>query len=738
MLAASYETVIRGRALRVLLVDMQEHVSPTRLAEQLYGQTRNELTVADVLVIRPPIDRPVADANEVVEHMQPVFERVAKLPVHLLTSKGFRHELSKNVHPDVDELIADEERLELLTALQQIELAEIARQSKAVIDTRGATMFRTPSKSYCHRFLRAGNVQINRATLDVFFFWMLPWLQDCHAIVAESWTISSLVLNATRLLARYSPDQGRCKVEMLAAYYDASSEAEITAEAILERALHTSQGAALVVFSACMSGKAVSRLKAITERHCPAGLTARFVSLYNLAENLPIDCLCDLFRHMPADFFRHYEELPASPHEIRVIDIDRVTYFPSVIHEVKVSIQEADALPARQFFEDYGAANAFLVHRDSYVAGQKYRHHAIYPEISALLKQDCFKERLRTKLAGLDKRPELIVIPPHGAGRELAEFASAFLGSIPVREHLDLVFPREPSAQEEDLLRKLQAMNDSSAILVLDDVSVTGNRLSRYQRSLRDFFRGQIHYFVGLARPEKLDSWTRRTRELRYRKGFALKHTVTTVELLVLPDWDEACCPWCAEQRLYRKLAFQNGELPALLARRNADLAASESLAFVAHPSDFIFRLTKNSLFAPVDSSPATVFAAVCSALQQLRTESNATRSLAHHDYPQVNSLDPQDYLGTTFTDPILRVAILRATHRSELERVSAEHEAERGQAARLLLVSADATERCLAIELLLAMSLRKLPTIPLTDQDRQLPHLAELNSLIEALATLH
>src|SRR5260370_3928395 len=161
-----------------------------------------------------------------VEKLSPVFERVPKLPIYLLTSNDFKHTLSPNVHSSVDELFLEEERLELIPALRQAELINIARHSQAILQADSATIFRTPSKSYCYRFLRTGNVHISRPTLDIFFFWMLPWLRNCHAILAETWTISSIVLNATRLLARYAPTHGRCKVEMLCDYYDRSPQAE--------------------------------------------------------------------------------------------------------------------------------------------------------------------------------------------------------------------------------------------------------------------------------------------------------------------------------------------------------------------------------------------------------------------------------------------------------------------------------------------------------------------------------
>jgi len=250
MLVRSFDIRLGERALRLLLADLQEHVTPGMLSEYLYVEGRNDLTVADALIIRAPVDQPVADIRPLVERLAPVFERVPKLPVYLLTSFEFRHNLSANAHLLADDIFSEGEQNDLVAALRQAELTQIARQSRALMRADSATIFRTPSKSYCYTFLRAGNVQITRQTLDIFFFWMLPWLESCHAILAETWTISSIVLNATRLLTRYAPSQGRCKVEMLCDYYDRSAQAERTTERILDRLLHGMQGRVLVVFSA--------------------------------------------------------------------------------------------------------------------------------------------------------------------------------------------------------------------------------------------------------------------------------------------------------------------------------------------------------------------------------------------------------------------------------------------------------------------------------------------------------
>jgi hypothetical protein len=305
---------------------------------------------------------------------------------------------------------------------------------------------------------------------------------------------------------------------------------------------------------------------------------------------------------------------------------------------------------------------------------------------------------------------------------------------------MDLVFPQNPSPSECHLVEALRELDELAAILVLDDVSVSGNRLTRYQRSLRDLgFAGQIHYLVGLARPQKVEDWEDRTKKLRYRDSGRPQNTLNYVEIIVLPDWDEKLCPWCAEQKLYGDIVFKEGELPPFLARRAAKLADTTAglkgfEIFACHLPEFEFRLGQNSIFAPADCTPTAVFAAVSSALQRLRTDPDAARTLNRRLYPQRNCICTDDYLGNSFTDPILRASFLRGAHRHELEKMSAEDEMKRGNAAKRVLLDAQPIEHALAVELLLAIALQKVPSFSLTDEEKALPHLSNQNEVLRTL----
>ena len=86
---------------------------------------------------------------------------------------------------------------------------------------------------------------------------------------------------------------------------------------------------------------------------------------------------------------------------------------------------------------------------------------------------------------------------------------------------------------------------------------ITGTRISSYQKNLRDFsFSGAFHYLVAISRPEENRIWDdQRLAFIRARAtrsdddgGHAPENIFDYVEKLVLPNWTEDRCPWCAEK----------------------------------------------------------------------------------------------------------------------------------------------------------------------------------------------
>src|SRR5262249_12888993 len=139
----------------------------------------------------------------------------------------------------------------------------------------------------------------------------------------------------------------------------------------------------------------------------------------------------------------------------------------------------------------------------------------------------------------------------------------------------------------------------------------------------------RIHYLVALARPDSIHLWRFRQRRLRYRRPESRPPTVNTaesIETVVIPGWGEDECPWCNELRTYRSyLAETDVPLPPMLAQRSTRLAndrisgLSERI-FLNVPEQPELELTRGSILVEYPATQAEVFAAVASALQNLRT----------------------------------------------------------------------------------------------------------------------
>jgi hypothetical protein len=122
------------------------------------------------------------------------------------------------------------------------------------------------------------------------------------------------------------------------------------------------------------------------------------------------------------------------------------------------------------------------------------------------------------------------------------------------------------------------------------------------------------------------------------------------------------------------------------------------------------FELTNGSIFIPKrdGTREAAIFAAVASALQEMRTRTN--RKLESR-FPLSTVIDPRMYLGGRFNDAVLKAAILRASHGHELTCVAAP-----GEQDRMDLLEIPVSKRqegpSLNIEISLASAVGKLPPI--------------------------
>jgi hypothetical protein len=730
MNAFTFDFFSDNNMIHGLFVDRPAHVSYGEIADELYNTYRSDLTVANLVIIRPPVDQPLPSAAVARHDLLPMLERLPHLPVHLLGSVAFKHKLTPNQNRRVAPALKATDVPALISSLRQYELEHYAIDARAVLRTSGPRLFRAPSGKFCRTFLRVGNVQTNRGAIDGFFFWLLPWLKDCRAIVTETWTISSIALNTARLLTRYSPTtHAKVEVDMLSQYHDRSSALIPDTKTVLRRANAVPEGDVLVLVSSSMSGTLVESLKSTIIQIGLPGQRFRFGALYQLGTSSDVEHLCDVSGGINGGTFEFFDEPPPDAGESpAIIEIDRRTYFPLRIEFSQVELRKLNAQRASDFVGAYRNTGLLSCHRDSFLSnGQRHRHHAIYTDVRCIIMHPRFQAKLKACLKEFTVCPVAIVCPPHAAGTALVAVVRKLLfdrfhKDIPAFEHLDLDFHADVPT-DRALLRILKRAGKKASMVVVDDVSVTGRRLSRFQQSLRQIdFAGRIHYLVGIARPEKKDDWEKRVRRLRFRSPLtSLQHTVGHAELFVLPDWDADECPWCQEQEFIRQLA--SGQRPsAAIVERGFRLQAAvrqvplvDDVFFTPSGSPEL-RLTRNSILTGSPATQADVFCAVASAIQEMRTDPNAAQTLVSF-FPELHVLDHACYLGAHFNESVIRAAVLRAAKTRELEYPSAEQERDRRQAVVDVLKDAKPDVHNLAFEIGVAMAFHKLPSItPDTD----------------------
>lgn len=707
-----FDLEVGDESKRICLIDFPHSRTADPLTVLPVDRYTDHLEKTELVILRPAVDVPISKAGEYERVLVSLSRKTPRAEGYVLCSQNFKHQLAralvKGRHGNYSSQILDT----MLNDIREQEFQHYVNSSDALLSARDGFVYRAPSGHYVRQFLRVGNIQKSRQALDAVFFWMLPFLEDCRAIIVDTWSISSIALNAARLLERYQGKM-KCRVELLPTYFDGSPDSRTDAETLLR---HTGQGAGsvLVLFSAVRSGRSLERLQEVFERIVPAE-KIRYLALYGLLDEFsPIKALCN-----------GLQGFETVPREGTVIAIDPGSFFPVTARDKPLLIRRDNSRANRSFFRYYKGSKAIRIHRNVHDSlGQTLRHHAFDIDVESLLTKPRFLKRFHQKLQGL-KQPSIVVVPSHDTGNLLGEEAIKFLaanrGQSPqLIDHPDL------DPQDQSLKKVFAKMDAQTEILILDDVSTTGQRLSRFQANLRARnFRGHLSYLVGVARPDDERVWSDRVRNLRPGEH-GQQNDIECVEKIVLPNWRADECPWCMEYRWLSDM-IRNGKLCrasldlALARQRRLETAADgeglvDEVLWIV-PGQPRPTITRGSIFLPhVGATEADVVASVAGAIQRMRTDSEETRRL-RADFPQPRLLSPSNYLGPSprFNEPILRMAVLRSTRRSELRRWDDGDEAQR---STYLRDDFGDNQHSLALEMIVAISQRKFPLIVTEDSD--------------------
>jgi hypothetical protein len=728
-----------GAHIQAAAIDYSDDEVLGEVVSALHTSKRSDLVGCNLLVVRPPtaIQRAAEPLDEERAAFDELKRRFPGKSIAILCSSGYEHILGSDLISEDDgsgkrtvhnaiRLDSSETKLAIIASLRQQELQAFVVDSDAFMPRNANFRYRHPSGAYADTFLRVGNIQVSRHVLDTIFFWAIPYLREVEGIVVDTWSISSIVLNISRLVSRYDPSKGRFRIEMLGHYLDGRPGTRAELASICRKVSGNFTHKFLIVFSSSMTGRSLRRLRrALGYARCPNDM-ARFCVLYRLGkvpvevDDCPIPELCDFSEHVHEDA----ADGPLLAHGRLPIAIHRTTYFPTIVREREQRIRKNVTAKNRGFYNRYRQSNAIRVHADAWLLDQRYRHHGILVDVSILLRQKVFESRLAKIIHGLTPVPDILISPPHDAGIALAETVRASIqertGRSPgLCRSLDLSNPNEialpvqtgdATQALDDLLKKA---TESDAIMIIDDVVTTGQRLLTFQRNLRSIYAGQIHYLVAVARMPSVQNWTDLCATLELNT-LGRPHTVTAVEEVVLPDWDEATCPWCEERRILEDIGQANNDVVseevlerANLLRAEREFGLCDNVFFEGRDTPPM-QLSPNSTFVENPVRPSVVVAAVASTLQEMRSAQDPKKLLMPNGFPLRSVLTIRDF--DRYTDSILISAILRVASTSELGRTDEEQEVKRTAWARLRLQQDAPEARQMRRELLLAILAGKLP----------------------------
>ena len=191
-----------------------------QISEKLAAQYANDLEQSDLIILRPDVGVPIDSTDGYESECHSLARKAPRAAIYMLYSSNFKHKLSKNLSPHFTvKHYSARTRNSIIESIKECEFEHYARQSDAILSARDSFVYRAPSGHYVRQFLRVGNIQKSRQALDATFFWMLPYLKGRSAIIADTWSISSITLNAARLLGKYQRSVD-CGADFLPIYFD--------------------------------------------------------------------------------------------------------------------------------------------------------------------------------------------------------------------------------------------------------------------------------------------------------------------------------------------------------------------------------------------------------------------------------------------------------------------------------------------------------------------------------------
>ena len=597
------------------------------------------------------VDREVfaeADTNKVAR--ADLLKRSNHRPVSLLT-------LNKDSKKHVLKSIATEG-----TGPESDDVAELARADLLglALEAQEHSFFRpdphfhylSPSSKHCSTFFRLGDAIHSANSLDRLAFWIAPSIASAGALLVDTWSISAAILRAMTLLGMDVPfdcltshpqhDQGAAKKiisglrdrlpsdKMLLSLVSVTSSgrySDLVDERCNDLCVKVEH---LAIFSLEGAPSKWRHLCALP--HSPKNYASRALCVHCNSGSSLIQVDPTLY------YFRAHSEheLPLKKDHFGASTKGSHGRIKSIVEEVKKAQADVRAAsrrvwrvakgeqlqnrpeytPVRDFLDLYGETERLFRAHHNAVGGAK--HHAFSIDTKTLTSTDTFKRRLSSLLSNLNFRPDVILAPDDGVSETLArEVGQRYSVPTFMLDHSQV------SAGFDSLPGSMRVVAEARNFLIVDDCSITGTRLTTLNASLRRRTAPieRIEYVVGFARPTSKKSWESLSRVLT--KNVDWTAHLTSVETLILPDWDAIRCPWCAEVQLLSSIARNRYTRDSWIDDRLASLSVVGGIydeALLLMPGVAPGKLGQGSLAGKAALGSMPVVFSLAAALQNLRT----------------------------------------------------------------------------------------------------------------------
>jgi hypothetical protein len=439
----------------------------------------------------------------------------------------------------------------LIEAIRNSDLSEVISKTRGdcIIDAPPNAHFITPSEKHTTRFLRLADALHSYDALDRISYWLQSEMAGASGIIIDTWSLSSIVLRSQQLLGIDVPfDCFRKHIK--------NDEAEAIRILNELKKRMVGNGPLLCLVSISSSGFFFKKFEELVKKSNIQN-APKVLSIFKF-KNAPEDIKALATLDLELEFYNGVQDCIHcnDTKRVKTYEIDPKFYYPREFKEEIIKFDNnllQDSLkgksPSSKFIHKYGKVPGVLrVHKDDPNDGLNPRHHSFYIDVATLLDDDNFKKEL---CAALEKirveniEPTVVVTPPHDAGVLLADIACELLGAKRVIHHNLQVL-----SVEERLL-----ITSAKHIIFLDDVLITGSRITEYNRTLRETYKGELNslakitWFPVIARPSSesvIDDIKDSLSNHSWKNEFKYLYEI------VLPDWiGDRDCPWCAELAVF-------------------------------------------------------------------------------------------------------------------------------------------------------------------------------------------